>query len=168
MISKCTTDTIEPLNITIKGTSLCTNEIGAHESYNVFAIDGDVEADLNMLAALAPATVTNISVASFSPPTTTVSLTGLTHSVVYFTLHVWSYFNAAVTPTTTMITTVESDNIIVAIVAGECRYIKKFCLTVFNLTSRSYWCSSNYISASHHHSHSHSHCCTAIQENPES
>ena len=122
---KCTTDTIEPQIKIVNGISLCTS-VTAHESYNVFAIDGDVDVeaeDLNMLAALAPATVTNISVANFSPPTTTVSLTGLPHSVVYFTLHVWSCFNAAVTPTTTMITTVESDSI-VAIAAGECRYIK--------------------------------------------
>ena len=75
VIFKCTTDTIEPQIKTINGISLCTS-VTAHESYNVFAIDGDVDVeaeDLIMLESLAPATVTSISVASFSPPTTTLS-----------------------------------------------------------------------------------------------
>ena len=120
-IFKCTTDTIEPQIKTINGISLCTS-VTAHESYNVFAIDGDVDVeaeDLIMLESLAPATVTSISVASFSPPTTTLSFSGLTHGVVYFTLHVWSYFNAAVTPTTTMIFTATEPGGIVAVAAGE-------------------------------------------------
>ena len=83
VIFYCTTDSIDPQIKTIKGTSLCTNEIRAHESYNVFAIDGDIDVeaeDLIMLESLAPAAVTSISVASFIPPTTALSLSGLTHT----------------------------------------------------------------------------------------